>query len=227
MCGRTVQSRSTGDLVADYDIAVLGEGVPEFNWNIKPTQMLATIIESAKGEDDVQRRLEPARWSLVPSWSKEMKLKYPTFNARSEGITGKRTFAGPLRTHRAVIPATGYYEWKTEGKLKTPYFIYAPDGQQVNFAGLYSWWKAPATEDWLLTATIITREAVGGLRDIHLRTPVTLPENWISEWLSPETEGNQVFMDAAVAAAAPVAESLEFHQVGPVTGNSPDMLNPL
>lgn len=32
------------------------------------------------------RWLEAARWSLVPSFSKELKRKYATFNARSEGL---------------------------------------------------------------------------------------------------------------------------------------------
>lgn len=65
------------------------------SWNIKPTQTIPVVIESAKGEGDVLRRLEPARWTLTPSWSKELKTRFPTFNARSEGITEKATWKGP------------------------------------------------------------------------------------------------------------------------------------
>jgi putative SOS response-associated peptidase YedK len=121
------------------------------------------------------RRLEPARWSLVPSWSKELKLKYPTFNARSEGIAEMATWKGPLKSHRALVPATGYYEWQTfaDGK-KVPHFVHDPSGEQLVFAGLYSWWKKHTLPDdhpdvWTLTATILTSDAVDELLHIHDR----------------------------------------------------------
>jgi len=51
--------------------------------------------------------------ALTPPSAKELKLKFPTFNARSEEIMSKSTWKGPVKSHRAIIPVSGYYEWKT------------------------------------------------------------------------------------------------------------------
>jgi len=133
-------SQETDDLITEF-VATGGDFRNwRPGWNIRPTQTIPVVIESAKGDEEPSRRLEPARWSLTPSWSKELKTKFPTFNARSEDIMGKATWKGPVRSHRALVPASGYYEWQTDPatKKKTPYFIHQPDGELLVFAGLYS-----------------------------------------------------------------------------------------
>jgi putative SOS response-associated peptidase YedK len=235
MCGRFAMNKSTDELITDF----VAEGGDFRDWrpgyNIAPTQTIPVVIQSAKGGDEPVRRLEPARWSLVPSWSKDLKLKYPTFNARSENIATKATWKGPLKAHRALVPATGYYEWQTfaDGK-KVPHFIHAPAGEQLVFAGLYSWWKNHTLPDdhpdlWTLTATILTSDAVDELLHIHDRNPVPLPREWWNTWLDPNIEGDQDLVDAAVQAALPVAGALEVYEVAPIQFRSdgPNLIEPV
>lgn len=227
MCGRYALKDELNDIISEY-VAAGGDfrdWRPGFN--LKPTNFIPVVLETAKGTETTRRLVEPARWSLVPQWSKELKLKYPTFNARSETAAEKPTFKASVKSKRCVIPATGYYEWKTEGKTKTPYFIHDPDSTRLNFAGLYTWWRASTEDDWLLTATILTREAVGELRGIHERTPLTLPDSMINDWLSPELDGDGHFVAAMVEEATAVAERLEFYQVAPLNGDGAELLNPL
>jgi putative SOS response-associated peptidase YedK len=251
MCGRFTNSLTGEELGAYFDVSELDDYANAPAWNIRPTDPVPVIFESPRHTDEqaasaeaaaaaafdahaterddpdsVVRRLMAGRWSLVPSWSRELKTKFPTFNARSETAAEKASFKNSVRSKRAILPASGYYEWKTVGKTKTPYYIHDAD-EPLAFAGLYSWWRAPGSNEWILTATILTREAVGGLRDIHDRTPVTLPRHFVATWLDPTIVGDQGLVDAAVEAATPVAEALDFHIVGPVTGDSPDLVNPL
>jgi len=216
-------NQETDDLIS----AFVAEGGDFRDWrpsgNIKPTETIPVVFDSAKGEAGVIRRLEPARWSLTPSWSKSLKTKFPTFNARSEGITEKAMWKGPIRSHRALIPASGYYEWHTDPdtKKKTPHYISATDDALLVFAGLYSWWKDHSKADddpdsWTLTATILTSDAVDELLHIHDRNPVPLPPEWWDDWLNPDIEGDQHFVDAAVQAALPVAATLKIEQVAPL-----------
>lgn len=93
----------------------------EGRWNIKPTQDVPVLFVHKN-----ELRFDAARWSLVPSWAKDLKLKFPTFNARSESITTKATWRAPVKSTRVIILANGYYEWQTVGKTKTPYFIHNP-----------------------------------------------------------------------------------------------------
>ena len=99
-------------------------------------------------------------------------------------------------------------------------------------AGLYSWWRNPALgpDDparWVLTATILTTGAQGALAGIHDRMPVVLPEECWDAWLDPHTEGDQALVDAVVEASTEAAAGLAFYQVAPVTGDAPELLEPL
>jgi putative SOS response-associated peptidase YedK len=235
MCGRFAMSKDTDDLIQEF----VAEGGDFRDWkpsyNIAPTETIPVLIQSAKGGVEAVRRLEPARWSLVPSWSKQLKLKYPTFNARSEDIASKATWKGPLKSHRALIPASGYFEWTTlsDGK-KIPHYIHDPSGQPIALAGLYSWWKDHSKPDddpgsWTLTVTILTSDAVDELLHSHDRNPVMLPPEWWDPWLDPTFEGTQDLVDAAVQAALPVANSLEVYQVAPIPyrADGPSLIEPV
>ncbi|PYI69824.1 hypothetical protein CVV68_01590 [Arthrobacter livingstonensis] len=56
---------------------------------------------------------------------------------------------------------------------------------------------------------------------------MTLPPSFWDEWLDAEQDGDQGLVDAAVAAATPVAEALQFHQVAPLKGEGSELLRPV
>lgn len=216
-----------------FEVEHVGETIPEPSWNVKPTEQIPVVLESVK-DGPVVRRLEAARWSLVPSFATALVSSYPTFNARSEEVAEKASFKNSVVAKRALIPATGYYEWHTVGKTKTPYFVHSDDGLPLAFAGLYSWWRNPALagddpDRWVLTATILTSNAQGALAQIHDRTPVVLPDEWWDQWLDPHTPGDQRLVDAAVEASRPLAAGLRFYEVArlPADGNGPELLEPV
>ena len=225
MCGRFAVDSQINELIEEFvaDGGSVHDWAP--NFNIAPTDPVPVVLERAK-DGTLERSVELGRWSIVPSWSKELKTKFPTFNARSETVAEKSSFKSSVINKRALIPARGYYEWHTEGKTKTPHFIGPTEGH-VAFAGLYSWWRANPESEWMLTATILTMPTVPELASIHDRNPVMLPRDWWDDWLNPALAGDQSFVDAAVAAAVPVAAGLDFYEVGPVRDTSPGLIEPL
>jgi putative SOS response-associated peptidase YedK len=129
------------------------------------------------------------------------------------------------------MPVESYYEWHTEGKVKTPYNIRSADERFLAAAAVTSWWKNPAlAEDdpdrWVLTVSMLTMDAAPHLAGIHNRNPVFLPKEFWDDWLSPNLVGDQAFVDAAVQAALPVAEELEFHEVRPLKDDGPHLVEP-
>lgn len=56
---------------------------------------------------------------------------------------------------------------------------------------------------------------------------MTLPAEFWDEWLDADLEGDQALLDAAVATATPVAESLEFYEVYPLKGDGPELVEPV
>lgn len=230
MCGRFAVDNEINELIELF--VAQGGDVGDWrpSWNIRPTDPVPVVLESAK-TGDVVRRLELARWSLVPSFAKELKLKYPTFNARSEDVASKASFKASVVGKRAIIPASGYYEWRTVGGAKTPFYIHDPDGE-LAFAALYSWWRNPALADddpdrWVLSATILTMPAVPSLAEIHDRNPVPLPRDLWGDWLSTEIAGDQGFVDGMVAASVEVASRLGAYEVAPLGENGPELTRPV
>ncbi|MBC7592213.1 MAG: SOS response-associated peptidase [Salinibacterium sp.] len=228
MCGRFVVAGAATDLIEMFDIDLAAGDLPAPSFNIAPTDQVSIILDTIpKGSsDDAEpvRRLESARWGLVPTWAKDQKSGASAINARIETAAEKATFSAAVKKRRAIVPATGYYEWTMIDGVKTPYFIHLPDGQPLVFAALYEWWRDPATTDdspskWLLSTSILTRDATGSLANIHDRMPVFLSPELLDEWLYPHTEGSTELLGQISAGGMEVAEYIEFHEVDRGVGN--------
>jgi len=68
--------------------------------------------------EDGRNKVKLMRWGLVPSWAPDPSIGNRMINARSETLTEKPSFKQLLGTHRCLIPADGFYEWRREGKEK-------------------------------------------------------------------------------------------------------------
>lgn len=226
MCGRYAIDSEVNDMIIEF---VMATGQAPHDWrpgwtlseSIRPTEQVPILVETLLDRNDptgpTKLRAEPAQWWLTPSFSKELRGKHPTFNARSETVTELASFRGPVKRQRAILPAAGYYETHTEGTTKTPYFVQDPHGL-LFFAGLYSWWadpEKPANDPakWHLTTTILTRPAVGEVAQIHPRTPVCLPFEWIEEWISPHQEGTAEFVAEAAQSSEEIIQELQFTEI--------------
>lgn len=238
MCGRFVVAGAATDLVEMFDVDLPAENLPEPSWNVAPTDRVPIVLDSIPktAEDDLPvRRLEAARWGLVPSWAKDVSVGVTAFNARIESAATKSHFATAVKKRRAIVPATGYYEWKTVDGLKTPHFIHLPEGELFVFAGLYEWWRNPAAADdapdkWLLSTSVLTRDASGELTGIHDRMPVFLSPELVDEWLDPHAEGSEELLQEVSAGGVEMARRVQFHEVdravGNVRNNSPELMEP-
>lgn len=235
MCGRFVVAEVGSELVGVLRVDVESDDLPEPSYNIAPTSRVAIVLDSAK-TDPPTRRLEPARWGLVPAWAKDLSIGARAFNARSEELEDKPMFRRALEKRRAIVPASGYYEWKKVGDQKIPHYIHPADGSPLFFAGLYEWWKDPSKPDddpdkWVLSFTILTRDSIGRLGSIHDRMPLFLDVDHADAWLDTATDNVRDVLDAAIDAAPAVAETLDDHvvskAVGNVRNNYPALLEPV
>lgn len=224
MCGRYALGVSD-DQLGDYfhvGASRLTRWSP--SWNIAPTATIPIIIDRVVDTDSVERIVGPARWSLTPTWAETLETPYPTFNARSETVSTKPTFRQALAHSRALIPASGYFEWHTDGKTKTPHYIYPANESLFAFAGLYSLWGT--TGQQVVTATILTREAPHNLDGIHPRSPVPLPTEQWSRWLDPHSTADAQLVEDMVSCSQEILEQASHHPVNPLRGDSPQLIQP-
>jgi putative SOS response-associated peptidase YedK len=222
MCGRYASTLSGEELGRYFAADEIADVELRPSWNIPPTQQVPIVLEKRDGR---ARLVTSARWSLVPPFAESLTLKFPTFNARSETVCEKPAFRSAIVHQRAILPADAYFEWHTEGKVKTPHAV-VPESGLLAFAGIYSWWRDSPTSEWVLTASILTMEAPETLAWLHDRTPVVLGSDDWAWWLNRETTADQAFVNDAVRRAIPVASALRIHEVNPVRGDGPELLLP-
>jgi putative SOS response-associated peptidase YedK len=134
------------------------------------------------------------RWGLIPHWAKDEKTAYKMINARVETLTQRPAFRSLLRHHRALVPASGFYEWQGQGREKTSYDSHSQDAQYFAFAGLYHVWTKPNGED-LSTFTIMTTEANDFMARLHNRMPAILARELEVAWLDPDLTKAQDALD--------------------------------
>ncbi|KAB7790983.1 SOS response-associated peptidase [Bifidobacterium leontopitheci] len=205
----------------------VGEGqadssaLPQSSYNLQPKQTIGIVAQDTGG----RRHLAGAYWSLIPAWSGGKELPYPTYNARVETACDKPTFAASAKSMRAIIPASGYYEYHG----RRPYYFHAPDDAPLLMAGLFSWWRPPRSRlPWLLTATILTCQAVAGPATVHDRMPLLVPHDMTAAWLDRTVDGATLVADMQ-AGGVELSRRLAFHEVaafGPAD-NGRSLIRPL
>ena len=166
------------------------------NYNVAPTTTISTVVKRhTEPDDESTRRVRLMRWGLVPPWAKTTddggpETKGPLLiNARSDKLTTSPVFRNSAKNKRCLVPMDGWYEWRGEKGSKTPFFMYAGDGEPLFMAGLWSTWRpknAPKDSAPLLSCTIITTDAAGPLSEIHDRMPLTISERDWDRWLDPD-----------------------------------------
>lgn len=179
MCGRFTLTTS-GEIIAEhFDLAEPPEINPRYN--IAPTQEIATIWNDSEQQT---RQFKGMKWGLIPFWSKDVTIGSKLINARLETVTEKPAFRKAIRHQRCLILADGFYEWKTEGKTKQPYYFSLNERSPFAFAGLWDSWKSPDGDD-RISCTILTTEANESVQPVHHRMPVILSADIYSDWLNP------------------------------------------
>ena len=188
MCGRYVVTNPASKTKKIVKSAIKVDDIE--NYNAHPYQNLPVIKKYSNGN-----ALENLKWGIVPSWSKNKDYK-PLINARLETINEKVSFKKLIKISRCVVLADGFYEWKREEKIKTPYYFLRKDKKSIYFAGIYE------NNEF----SLITEQASENVSQIHYRQPVILNEKDINRYLNIELEGSSFLKECK-------KPDLEFYQI--------------
>jgi putative SOS response-associated peptidase YedK len=220
MCGRFTIAISVG-FYDRFNVARDSSPPLVSHYNITPGQEIPTILRDEAGG----RAVALMMWGLVSSWTRDRHTGHHPINARAETLTEKPMFSSLVETRRCLIPASGFFEWRKEGKVNVPYYIHRKDNALVAFAGLYDIWKGE--EPPLCSCTIVTTAPNRVVAPLHDRMPAILRKDDESLWLA-EGAPDRIMLSRVLAPYP--AQDLESYRVSRLVNNtsidSPDIIVP-
>ena len=189
MCSRYEINGTFDEVVLRFDISAGAQMIETFGRmaEVRPTNRVPVITGPGQ--------VTSLSWGLKVDWDNK-----PIINARSETLSEKPTFQ-PLLENRCLIPATAYFEWRKDGKLKIKTRIEPNKGALVGMAGLID-------GD---TFTVITCQPSPSIAHIHNRMPVILDQPDEAAWLAPDN----AFTDVAKLLAPYPDDQLQAEEVAP------------
>jgi putative SOS response-associated peptidase YedK len=153
MCGRYALHANPEVIALQFGLDTVPELAP--GYNIAPaTEVL--IVRDGKAS--------LAHWGLRRKFA----------NLRAETLAQK--FPGPYRQGRALVPASGFYEWQSRAGGKQPYYFIS---KKEELLGLAAIWENDSF-------SLITTEPNATLRNIHDRMPVIIARGDYAAWLAGE-----------------------------------------
>jgi putative SOS response-associated peptidase YedK len=203
----------------EIDFDQIGDYQPR--WNAAPTSNLPVVVSEAG-----RRILTLMRWGLIPSWAKDLKIGFSTFNARAESLATRAAFRSAWQDgRRCLVVADGYDEWRDADKQ--PFAVALANRGPMTLAGLWDEWRSPAGQT-IKSFAIVTTTANALLAPLHDRMPVVIAPGCWGDWLGE----NSVSESTVKALLEPYPDNaMAFwavdRRVGSVRNDSPDLFAPL
>ena len=129
MCGRYSLHANPHVVALQFGLASDPELQPLYN--ICPSTQILIIRQDKEGA----RRADLCRWGLIPGWAKDRSIGNRLANARGESVAEKPAFKSAFRSWRCLVPASGFYEWKSVAGKKQPYYIRPTQEQLFGLGG--------------------------------------------------------------------------------------------
>ncbi len=155
-------------------------GAVKTSGEIRPADIAPVIAPSRRGG----RAVFPMKWGYSG--------KSLLINARAETAAQKMTFKEDWLSHRCIVPASWYFEWehyKDKGgrpRTGSKYAIRPKNSGATWLCGLYR------IENGLPYFVILTRESGEGIRFIHDRMPLIMPDDLVNDWIRPDLKPEEL-----------------------------------
>lgn len=241
MCGRytlaMMYEELAEELGVDVDPAIAEAYRPRYN--IAPTdgnlvmRARSGAMEPRASSDPGARRahegheghmeLVPARFGLVNHWAKDLSAAARQINARAETVRSRPAFRDAFEHRRCVVPADGFYEWRRDGRAKTPFWFHPTEGKVLRFAGIYETWRSEVTGQRLRTFAILTTAANDVVGPVHDRMPAILSAEDARVWLTASSD--EAFALLGPAPNEALAAQRASSRVGNVKNDDPALLS--
>ncbi len=188
MCAVYTIRISASDLQASFDsIRTL---ISQFNDRILPYKKAPILFQEGP-----QQIFKLMNFSLIPSWSKDPKVKWATHNARMETLLEKATWKKLVARNRCLVPISTFIEPIYTGPLAGNMVSFTDQREKLLLAaGLHDSWTNKETGEVIDSFAIITSDPPKFIGDTgHDRCPVFLTKSAYRAWIEVNRDDTDDF----------------------------------
>lgn len=222
MSDRFVLKASKQQVEQVFEVSSERDDFFESDFNITPGSLIPVVYQ-----EDNQRRIYNFIWGLIPEDAEEEKEGVENYEVKVEDLDEDEWLKECLDRRRCLIPANGFYKWKTTKKKSTPFYIRLLSNELMALGGIYSVWKSSSGRD-VYSCAVLTTKANALVQPVDDRMPVILrPENcekWLSDKPLENAELNR-FLKAYSMTEMGVNRVSE--EVNDPDNNSPELIQPI
>ncbi|MBN1194099.1 MAG: SOS response-associated peptidase [Methanomicrobiaceae archaeon] len=175
MCGR-YSLVVNGDFGKRFRVHIPAMGLRS-RFNVAPGQVMPVICRAD------ERRCAAMTWGFVPGYARDVAKPRRLINARAETVPKLPSFHHAFIEGRCIVPASGFFEWKAEGRRRIPFYYRLRNEDLFGFAGIYSTLPGPDGAA-RRTYAIITTPANSLVSAVHDRMPAILRPDDEERWLT-------------------------------------------
>ena len=139
---------------------------------------------------DNPHKIELFQWGIIPYNSSDSGIGEKLINARAKTLFAKEPFCNLVQKKRCIIPSDGFYIWKEQHNVSTPYRVVAQDNNIFGIAGVWDQWKLEDSDTMFGSFTMVTREARKDIEEYSERMPLILnteeQKNWLDDKISED-----------------------------------------
>jgi len=224
MCDRFVYDSTREEIAEVFQVSSERKDYFEPDYNIIPGQLIPAVFND---ENENTRSILKFHWGLIPEEAETEEQGKEHYEFPSEKIEEDDRIKSCVEMRRCLIPANGFYKWKTTKKKTTPFYIRLLSNEVMAFAGVYSVWEAESGRE-VYSCTLLTTEANVLVQPVDDRMPVIIRRENYPLWLGEEpVTPKELEAMLQPYRLTEMAVNRVSEKVNNITNNSPELIQPI
>lgn len=205
----------------EFEITTHRDEFFEPDYNISPGSLLPVVYV-----EDGERKIYTFQWGLIPEEADAEREGKDNYEAKVEELEEDTWLKTCFEKRRCIIPADGFYKWKTTKKKSTPFYVRLLSNRVAALAGVYSVWESASGRD-VYSFTLLTTEANALVQPVDERMPVILRPDDYNTWLDEDTDTDKLNSLLKPLSLTEMAVNRVSEKVADLNSQGPELIQPI
>lgn len=205
----------------EFEITTHRDEFFEPDYNISPGSLMPVVYV-----EDGERKIYTFQWGLIPEDADAEREGKENYEAKVEELEEDTWLKAYFEKRRCIIPADGFYKWKTTKKKSTPFYVRLLSNRVAALAGVYSVWESASGRD-VYSFTLLTTEANALVQPVDERMPVILRPDDYNTWLDEDTDTDKLNSLLKPLSLTEMAVNRVSEKVTDINSQGPELIQPI